>query len=176
MKSNIALIGFMGTGKTAVGQILAAKLKLKFVETDALIKEQSGKSIPQVFAESGEIGFRELEIDATKKAAKGEKTVIACGGGLVLNRINVDRIRQNAIIVYLTASPKETLRRISREAGQRPLLDVENPLEAIRDMVKFRRPFYERAGDITVNTNGLTPEEVAGEIVEKIREDASFNR
>jgi shikimate kinase len=176
MKSNIALIGFMGTGKTAVGQILAAKLKLKFIETDALIKEQSGKSIPQIFAKSGEIGFRELEIAATKKAATEKKTVIACGGGLVLNRINIERLRQNAIIVYLTASPKETLRRISREAGQRPLLDVENPLEAIRDMVKFRRPFYERAADITVNTNGMTPEGVANDIIRTIRENASLNR
>jgi len=172
MKSNIALIGFMGTGKTAVGQILAEKLKLKFIETDTLIKEETGKTIPQIFADVGEEGFRELEIEAAKQAARKKKTVIACGGGLVLNRINIDRLKKNAVIVHLTASPGETLKRVQRQAGERPLLDVENPLEAIRDMIKFRRPFYERAADIRINTNKMTPEAVAEEIIRKIRENA----
>ncbi len=173
MKSNIALIGFMGTGKTAVGQILANKLKLKFVETDTLIQERSAKNIPQIFSEMGEIGFRELEIEATKIAARNKKSVIACGGGLVLNRINIDRLKIDAIMVYLTASPKETLKRVSRQVGERPLLDVQDPLATIHDMIKFRKPFYEKAADIIINTNRKKPEIVAEEIIRKIREYAS---
>jgi len=118
MKPNIALIGFMGTGKTAVGRILAKKLNLEFVETDTIIEEKTGQSIPQIFTASGETGFRELEIEVTKEVAKKQHTVIACGGGLVLNRINIDRLRQDAVIVNLTASPTVTLN-VSRTRSDR---------------------------------------------------------
>ena len=175
MKSNIALIGFMGTGKTVVGQILAKKLKLKFIETDTMIEEKAYKSIPQIFTDMGEIGFRELEIEVTREIAQKRYSVIACGGGLVLNRINIDRLRQGAVIVNLTATPQATLTRISNQAGQRPLLDVTDPISTIRDMLQFRKPFYERAADITINTSRLTPESVADEIIRKLKENESRN-
>ena len=175
MKTNIALIGFMGTGKTAVGQILARKLKLKFIETDTLIEATAGKSIPQIFTDVGEIGFRELEIDITKTIARKRRSVIACGGGLVLNRINVDRLRQGAVIVHLTASPAITLKRVSNQVGQRPLLDVDDPMSAIRDMLRFRKPFYDRAADITLNTSRLTPDAVAEQIIQKLKDHESYD-
>lgn len=176
MKTNIALVGFMGTGKTAVGQILAKKLRLKFIETDAVIEKKTGKSIPQIFNEIGETGFRELEIEVTKEVSRKQHTVIACGGGLVLNRINIDRLRQSAVIVNLTASPATTLKRITKQVGQRPLLDVADPLSTIREMIRFRKPFYERASDLNINTSRFTPEAVATEIIRRIKENDCFNQ
>ncbi|MFC2005963.1 shikimate kinase [Chloroflexota bacterium] len=175
MKTNIALIGFMGTGKTAVGQLLAKKLDRKFLELDSLIEQQAGKSIPDIFQQDGEIAFRELEIDVTRKIAREEYSVIACGGGIVLNKINIDRLREGAKIVYLTASPRVILKRVSSEEGQRPLLAVDNPTLTIQNLLKFRKPFYERAADITINTSKLDIDAVAEQIIEKLRKDENFN-
>ncbi len=175
MKTNIALIGFMGVGKTAVGQLLAKKLDRKFIEMDALIEQQAGKPIPEVFRQVGEIAFRELEIEVTKQIAREKYSVIACGGGIVLNKINIDRLREGAIIVYLIASPGVILRRVASEEGQRPLLEVDNPTLTIRELLKFRRPFYERAADIKINTSKLDIASVAEQIISKLKEDESFN-
>jgi shikimate kinase len=169
MKTNIALIGYMGTGKTVVGQLLAEKLGMKFIELDWLIEQEAKKPIPDIFREDGEIAFRELEIEATKKIAQEKHCVVACGGGLVLNKINIDRLREGARIVYLTASPRTILKRVSGQAGQRPLLEVENQLKTINEMLKYRKPFYERAADITINTSKLNVEAVAEHIIEKLK-------
>lgn len=175
MKTNIALIGYMGTGKTAVGQLLAKKLGMKLLELDWLIEEQAGKKIPEIFRKDGEIAFRELEIEAARKIAGENQCVIACGGGIVLNKINIDRLRESAIMVYLTASPGTILKRVSSQQGQRPLLAVDDQLKTITDMLKFRKSFYERSADITINTSRLGIDAVAEEIIGKLKEDESFN-
>ncbi|MBI4303162.1 MAG: shikimate kinase [Chloroflexi bacterium] len=174
MKSNIALIGFMGTGKTAVGQLLARKLGKKFVEMDSLIEQKAGKAIPDIFKQDGEIAFRELEIEVTKEVSKEKDSVIACGGGIVLNKINIDRLKEGAIIVYLKAAPGAILKRTAKQAGQRPLLNVDNPTQAIGDLLRFRKPFYERAADIPINTSKLSLEAVVEQIIAKLREHESF--
>ena len=176
MKTNIALIGFMGTGKTVVGQLLAKKLGRKFIELDSLIEQKVGKSVTEIFQQDGEIAFRELEIELTKKVAGEEYSVIACGGGIVLNKINIDRLRESSRIVYLTTSPRVILKRVSIEKGQRPLLEVDNPTLAIMQLLRFRKPFYERAADITIDVSKLDINAVAEQIIEKLREDESFNR
>jgi len=175
MKTNIALIGFMGAGKTAVGQLLAKKLNRKFIELDLLIEHQAGKSIPEFFQQEGEIAFRELEIEVTKQIAREENSVIACGGGLVLNKINIDRLKNESAIVYLTASPGVILKRVSGEEGQRPLLEVDNPALTISELLKFRKPFYERAAYITIDTSKLDIDSVVEQIINKLREDESFD-
>ncbi|MFC2011224.1 shikimate kinase [Chloroflexota bacterium] len=172
---NIALIGFMGTGKTAVGQSLAIKLGREFLEMDSLIEQKAGKSIPEIFQQDGEIAFRELEIRVTKEVTKMKNVVIACGGGLVLNKINIDRLRENARIIYLTASPRVILKRTSNEPGQRPLLEVDNPTLAVKELLKFRKPFYERAADTTIDTSKLDINAVAEQIIEQLKENASFD-
>lgn len=175
MKTNIALIGFMGTGKTAVGEALAKKLKRRFVELDWLIEKKAGKSIPEIFQRHGEIGFRELEIEVTKDVARENNSVIACGGGIVLNRINVDRLREGAVMVYLTASPGAILKRITKDQTVRPLLSVADPSLRIKELLGFREPFYERAADITVNTSRLDIDGVAQRIVDRLRKDESLD-
>ena len=175
MKSNIALIGFMGTGKTAVGQVLAKKLDREFVELDSLIEQTAGKSIPDIFRQDGEIAFRELEIEVTKQVAGKKKLVIACGGGIVLNKINIDRLRESSRIVHLTASPRTILRRTSSGKNDRPLLSVTDPALRIKELLKFRKPFYERAADITMNTSKLDINTVSEEITNRLKEDEGFS-
>ena len=174
MKSNIVLIGFMGTGKTVVGQVLATRLHRKLIEVDAIIAKMAGKPIPDIFRDNGEIYFRELEIKAIKKAAAGEKRVIACGGGIVMNTINIDRLRATGIIVYLSASPEIILKR-TKDDNNRPLLDVKQPAELVGELMKFRKPFYDRAADLTINTSKLSIETVADKIIDRLKNDESFN-
>jgi len=175
MKTNIALIGFMGVGKTAVGHALAKKLNKRFVELDFLIEQKAGKPIPDIFQQDGEIAFRELEIEVTKEVATGKNLVIACGGGIVLNKINIDRLRQEAIIVHLTASPQVILKRTSGDGVRRPLLEVADPALTVRELLKFRRPCYERASDIKIDTSKLDINAVVEPIISKIRAHESLN-
>ena len=170
MKTNIALIGFMGAGKTAVGKLLAEKLNKKLVELDSLIEYRAGKSIADIFQEDGEIAFRQLEIDVTKEVATSKDQVIACGGGVVLNKINIDRLKKEGIVVYLTASPEVTLQRVSADNSVRPLLKDSNKALTIKELLKFRQPFYERAADIKIDTSELDIESTAQQIIARLKE------
>ena len=175
MKTNIALIGFMGTGKTAVGKALAEKLSKEFVEMDALIEQKAGKPIPDIFQQDGEIAFRELEINLAKEIAQRKNLVIACGGGIVLNKINIDRLRKESIIVYLTASPEVILKRVSSDQEIRPLLNVPDPASEVPALLKFRKPFYERAADIQIDTSKLNINSVAEQIIDRLKGNESLN-
>ena len=176
MKTGIALIGFMGTGKTAVGQVLAEKLHREFVEMDSLIEQKAGKSIPEIFRQDGEVRFRELEIEVTREVAEKKNAVIACGGGIVLNKINIDRLKKECIIVYLTASPGVILRRTAGDASVRPVLEASDKAGHIKELLRFREPFYERAAGIKINTSKLGISSVAEQIIERVKEYDSFNR
>jgi shikimate kinase len=174
LKSSVALIGFMGTGKTAIGKILAEKLGKRFIELDELIEKRAGKTINNIFREQDEIAFREIEISTVKEVAGEKNQVIACGGGVVLNRINIDRLKQEARIVLLTATPSLIFKRVST-GNNRPLLNTEHRLRSIRELLKFRRPFYERAADYNISTSKLSVEAVADQIIEKLRQDEDFH-
>lgn len=174
MKSSIALIGFMGTGKTAVGQALAERLGKEFVETDSLIEKLVGKSIPEIFSRDGEIAFRELEIEIIKRIAVKDNAVIACGGGIVLNKINVDRLAQKCIIINLKASPLVIAKRTSGGENNRPLLAVADRLAQIKELQAYRRPYYQRAADFEVNTSRLSVEAVVNRIINKLKNHADY--
>jgi shikimate kinase len=176
MKTSIALVGFMGAGKTAVGRILAQELGKKFVELDALIEEKTGRSIPEIFRRDGEVRFRELEIEAVREVSTRKNVVIACGGGVVLNTINIERLRKESVIIYLTASPSVILRRTARDKDGRPLLNVADRAREIKKLLDFRRPFYARAADITVNTSRLTIGGVVAKVLEALRDYESNRR
>ena len=175
MKSSIALIGFMGTGKTAAGKALAKRLGKEFIELDALLELKAGKTIPKIFQQDGEIAFRELEIQTAKEVSQRKNAVIACGGGVVLNKINIDRLKKESLIVYLTASPGVILKRTSGDKNDRPLLKVVDRTSEIQRLLKFRKPFYERAADITINTSKLDINSVVEQIISKVKADESFN-
>jgi shikimate kinase len=175
MKSSIALIGFMGTGKTAVGRLLAKKLDKEFIELDELIEKKAGKSIPEIFRRDGEIGFRELEIAAVKEIAGKRNAVIACGGGIVLNTINIFRLKKECVIVCLTASPAVILKRISGDKEGRPLLAVADRERQIKELMKYRQPFYERSAEITINTSRMSADSVVGKIIETLEDYESHD-
>lgn len=165
---NIVLLGFMGTGKTAVGKILAQKLSLKFVDLDNLIEEEMGMSISDIFFNFGEPYFRDLEKEMVRRISFKKNLVIATGGGVVLDDENMENLRRHGILITLMASVEEIYRRIS-QTKNRPLLDVPYPEKTIKEMLELRRPRYELA-DFTVNTSGRTVEDVAEEILRKINE------
>ncbi|TFG23165.1 MAG: shikimate kinase [Promethearchaeota archaeon] len=169
-KNSIALIGFMATGKTIVGQMLADHLgaNYKFIETDQIIIKDAGKSIPEIFAEDGEIKFREYEIAACKKASKLNNVVISCGGGVVLNKINIDYLKQNCHIVLLNASAEEIYKRAMKDGQEtRPVIDKEDPKAEIKKVLDFRKPFYEAAAEIIIETTGKKIEDIVIEIISK---------
>lgn len=175
MKNSIALIGFMGAGKTVVGKVLAEKLGKRFIELDSLIEQRERKSIANIFQQDGEIAFREREIEIAREVSRGENLVIACGGGIVLNKINIDRLRQQSRIVYLTAPSEVILERVSGDGGKRPLLKVADKALNIRELLEFRKPFYERAADIIINTSKLDINSVAEQIISELKADECFN-
>lgn len=169
MKTNVALIGFMATGKTAVGRVLAKKLGKKFIELDTLIEQRAGKPISQIFKEDGETAFRGLEIELAGEIARNKNQVIACGGGIVLNKINIDRLREEAVMVYLTAPVEVILKRTLGDDTVRPLLKVDNKEEAIRKLLRYRQPYYERAADITIDTSTLDVNAIAQRITAELK-------
>ncbi len=174
MKTNVALIGFMGTGKSAVGRELARRLGKEFVEMDELIVERAGKPIPRIFREDGEAAFRQMEMAVAKEVAGRSNQVIACGGGVVLNRVNIDRLRQTSRLVHLVASPATILQRTRTQAGQRPLLDVADPAGRIIRLLEERQPLYQAAADIVVETDGQTVAGVADTIITRLKEDEGY--
>jgi shikimate kinase len=167
-RTNIALTGFMATGKTSVAQTLANKLGKKYVSTDDLIVKKANKSISKIFEEDGEITFRELEIEIVKMISEMDDVVVDCGGGIVLNWINVARLKEKGIIVLLTASVDRILQR-SSSSTERPLLNVSNTKKRIVDLLKFREPFYDRAADMRIDTTKLSIDEIITKIIEFLK-------
>jgi shikimate kinase len=175
MKSNVALIGFMGTGKTVVGKTLAKKLGWQLVELDTVIEQIAGKSIPDIFGDDGEIAFRELEINAVKKVSQGKKQVIACGGGVVLNTINTDRLKQTSVVINLTASLNTILQRTVATKETRPMINVDNPEARIKELMKFRKPLYEKGADFSIDTSQREINSIVEQIIERLKSYESFD-
>ncbi len=165
MKTSIALIGFMGTGKTTVGKLLAGKLIKEFVEFDAEIEKKAGKTIAEIFRESGEEYFRQLEIKEVKEVAGKKNLVIACGGGIVLKAENIFRLKQECVIVCLSAAPDIILQRISGDKNTRPLLDVAGREKQIKELLQYRWPLYQKAADIMIDTSGIDAPRVLKKIL-----------
>ncbi len=169
MQQNIVLTGFMGTGKTAVGKRLAEMLGYGFVDTDALIEARDGRTIAQIFAESGEATFRQLEREVAGKMAGQAGVVISTGGGLMLDEGNVAALTMNGRVFCLTAKADEILARISEEDGvERPLLAVPNPKERVEALLAERQAGYGRFEQVV--TDGKRPLEVAQTILKMVEE------
>lgn len=156
--SGIVLIGFMGTGKTVVGQRLASVLGVPFVDTDALIEARTNTSIPSLFETRGEKSFRAIEKEVIQSLLDRERSVIATGGGAVIDPDNFDVLKCLGTIVHLSAPASDILARTGGDAAVRPLLAGEDPLERIRSLQRERSPVYGRA-DYEINTSGHTVEE-----------------
>ena len=170
---NIVLIGFMGSGKTAVGRILAEKLNAEFVDMDDLIEKEQKMSISEIFSCFGEKRFRELEKEMAGRVSQGKNQVIATGGGVVLSSENMANLRKNGVIIWLAVSPEAVLRRTHSDES-RPLLRVSSPEKKIRELLEFREPFYAKA-DFKVETSDRSADEVVEQTFDFIRSERDEN-
>ncbi|GLI54344.1 shikimate kinase [Thermodesulfovibrio yellowstonii] len=162
---NIVLIGFMGTGKTSVGKVIAKKLGFEFVDVDEVIEKATGMEISQIFSKFGESCFRDIEEEMIKLITQKRRQVIATGGGVVLRDENMKRLKKDGVIFCLRASENVIFERL-KQTTNRPLLQVENPEERIKELLQKRMSLYEKA-DFCIDTEGLTPEEVAEKIIKE---------
>ncbi|HPC59759.1 MAG TPA: shikimate kinase [Verrucomicrobiota bacterium] len=160
---NLALIGFMGTGKSSVGRLVAQALDFTFVDTDQLIESRAGKAISDIFREEGEPAFREWECRIVEELAGCQKTVIATGGGLPVNPANLASLKSHALVVCLWASPEMIWQRV-RGHTHRPLINEADPLARIRELLAVREPCYRQA-DVLINTEWRSLREVAHQVV-----------
>lgn len=165
---NLALIGFMGTGKTTLGHLLAAQLHYPFLDTDHLIERVAGKTITEIFAASGEPAFRELEAQVVRELAGRDGVVIATGGGLACHGDNLDNLKSHSLVICLWAAPEAIWERV-RHNSHRPLLQDPDPLAKIRTLLAVREPFYRQA-DLLVSTDGRPARDLAQHIVHEFQQ------
>ncbi|MAB77534.1 MAG: hypothetical protein CMO47_13885 [Verrucomicrobiales bacterium] len=165
---NLILIGFMGTGKTTIGKDVAKSLGFRFVDTDELICRKAGKSVPKIFEEDGEAAFRLIETEILEEYGKMTNQVISTGGGIVTEKRNHPLLHQAGYVVWLKASPETIFDRVRRNKN-RPLLQVDDPLQTIKQMLEDRTEFYDAVDDLSINTDKLTLEEIKFGIVESAR-------
>ena len=152
----------MGTGKTVTAKALAKRLRMHYISIDDLIEKKENKKISEIFAKYGEEYFRKVESDVIKEASQNKNVVIDAGGGAVIKEENIKNLKKNGIIICLTATPDAVIERTKNEK-QRPLLNVEDPKEKIKELLASRAKYYAKA-DFTVDTSELTIDEVVRKI------------
>ncbi len=150
MKKNLVLIGLSGCGKSTLGKRLARRLRMPLLDTDAMIEARTGRSIPQIFAEEGESGFRDIETACAKDAAAREGSVISTGGGMILRKENMEELARNGLILFIDRHPSRILR--STTLGDRPL--VQNDKDKLFRLYADRISLYRRYADVTVPNHG----------------------
>lgn len=169
MKKHIFLIGFMGVGKTTVSQKLKELLRADETDMDAVIVRECKMEINEMFERFGEEYFREKETDLLRRLAEADPTIVSCGGGCVLREENVAIMKKCGTIVLLTADPVTIYHRV-KNGADRPILNGHMNVQYIAGLMEKRRAAYEGAADLIVSTDGKRPAQIAGEILERIRE------
>ena len=167
---NLYLVGFMGTGKTTVGRAVGAKIGFDVLDSDHEIERVRGKSIPDIFAQDGEPAFRQLEREFVERGHPAERTVIACGGGLVVQPNMLELLQSKGVVVCLHASVETILARTARHRN-RPLLEVENPEQRIRTLYAAREPIYKKAGTVIL-TDSRPLNDIIAHVIRSWRRDA----
>jgi shikimate kinase len=161
---NIVLTGFMGTGKTFAGKLIARRLNWDHYDTDEMIEKEVGMPISKIFELKGEEHFRKLETNTARLVSVLDKVVISTGGGIVLRKENIDELEKNGAIVCLTAAPEKIYERVKKET-HRPLLKVPDPVSKINELLEFRKEAYGRC-HLIVDTTDLGPEQVVDKILQ----------
>ena len=164
MKDNIILIGFMGCGKSSVGIRLSYQLRRTMIDTDKWIEQRQKKTISQIFQESGEEAFRQMETECLKELIRtADRQIISVGGGLPMREENHELLKELGRVFYLKVTPKTVYERVKNDTT-RPLLQVEDPMERIRTLMEKRAPVYEACADVILEASDLTLEEITEKI------------
>ncbi len=164
MGDNIILIGFMGAGKTSVGQVLAAQTGMPLVDTDKMIEEEAAMSVSDIFAAHGEASFRETESAVLSKLLKRtDRVVVSAGGGLPLSEKNREMLKELGTVVFLKVKPETVLVRLEGDTT-RPLLAGDHVEQKVRELLDYRNLLYEEAADIVIDAD----EKETGQLVTQI--------
>lgn len=164
MKDNIILIGFMGCGKSSVGIRLSYQLRRTMIDTDKWIEQRQKKTISQIFQESGEEAFRQMETECLKELIRtADRQIISVGGGLPMREKNHELLKELGRVFYLKVTPETVYERVKNDTT-RPLLQVEDPMERIRTLMEKRAPVYEACADVILEASDLTLEEITEKI------------
>lgn len=163
---NIVLTGFMGTGKSTTGRMLAKRLQYEFVDTDALIESRQNRTVAQIFEQSGEAAFRAMEREIAAELALREQLVISTGGKMLLDPDNLRELSRNGRVFCLVADSDEIIRRLTRSHARdkRPLLAAPDPERAIRDLLQQREAAYRQFEQ--VDTTDKTPQQICHILLE----------
>ncbi len=160
---NIVLVGFMGTGKSVVGKLLAKKLNMDFVESDEMIEIREKLPIKDIFEKKGELYFRLVEKEVVEEASQRKNVVISAGGGAIADEDNLKNLKNSGIIICLKASPETILRR-TKDLKTRPLLNIPDPKKQIEELLQKREVYYSKA-DFSIDTDNLSIDEVVAKVI-----------
>ncbi len=166
--TNLVLVGFMGTGKSAIGRRAARTLGRELVDMDSLIESREGRPIPEIFRDSGEPHFRALERALVGELAARRNLVISCGGGIVLNPDNIADFARTGVVICLSAAPEVILRRVAHDTN-RPLLQAPDREARVRELLAKRQPLYDAIPD-RVDSSDMTPGQAAAAVLELFRD------
>ena len=162
-RQNIILVGFMGTGKTVVGQALASALGFKYIDTDLMVEAEAKKSIPEIFNTEGEPAFRKYEKQAIQMITHLKGYVVATGGGAVMMDENIAAMKKAGLLICLYATPEVIFER-TRHDNYRPLLQTHDPMKRIKSLLNIRMPQYKKA-DHLIDTSDLSVDKVVEKII-----------
>lgn len=165
---NVFLIGFMGSGKSTIASYLAENYGMEIIDMDQLIVEREGMAIPDIFAQKGELYFRDVETSLLIEIQGEQNKVVSCGGGVVLREKNIQAMKKSGQVVLLNAKPETILERV-KDDDNRPLLWGNKNVQFIHDMMEKRQPKYEAAADLVIHTDGKSADEICKEIISKVK-------
>jgi len=169
--TNLYLVGFMGTGKSTVGRQVAKQLGFQFLDSDHEIERVAGKTVSRIFAEEGEPRFRALEREFVEQGHPAARCVVACGGGLVVPPGMLELLRDRGIVVCMHA-PIDTILKRTMHATHRPLLQVDDREQRLRDLYAQREEIYRRTGTMVL-TDSRPLREIAGHVMRVYRHEAA---
>ncbi|MBE0447588.1 MAG: shikimate kinase [Actinobacteria bacterium] len=168
---NIVLIGYRGTGKSVAGKLVAERLRMKCISMDATIVEKAGMSIPEIVENYGWSKFRDIESEVARELAKLDNVVIDTGGGVIERPENVEALQANARVIWLKTPVDAIISRIQRDTERPSLTSEKTFTEEVAEVLERRIPKYKSAAQYEIDTDQLTPEQVADRIIEIWKEE-----